>query len=221
MVDLVNASELGGGGGTCDELKKKRGVAHVGLAADDKSIIVRLCGHEVRSFFDGSGYALPVTIEVEPDPFHLPEPCGCIAKGVYYDVGATMPSIDGCNSCFCRAAGSMACTLMNCDIAITQVVKFPPGSAAVDKDGAKLLDEIARTIKEHLAGKKVRLVGHAHKSEGAPDKLSLRRAEAVRDYLVKAGIDTAQLEVAGVGISQPLGTDAVHERRVELEIKGE
>ena len=39
---------------------------------------------------------------------------GCEYLGVQYDVGASIASGDGCNTCSCSSGGMVACTLMAC-----------------------------------------------------------------------------------------------------------
>lgn len=38
----------------------------------------------------------------------------CSYGGNVYEVGATFPDLDGCNTCECTASGEVACTLMAC-----------------------------------------------------------------------------------------------------------
>jgi OmpA-OmpF porin, OOP family len=57
-------------------------------------------------------------------------------------------------------------------------------------------------------------------------RLSERRAAAVKDYLVKGGISASRIETAGFGESRPVASNETAEgraqnRRVELKIKGE
>ena len=56
-------------------------------------------------------------------------------------------------------------------------------------------------------------------------KLSLKRAESVRDYMVGLGIDPKKLEVKGEGEAKPLADNSTAEgraknRRVEVDIIG-
>ena len=56
-------------------------------------------------------------------------------------------------------------------------------------------------------------------------KLSLKRAEAVRDYLVSLGVDANKLEVAGEGMANPVADNKTaggraKNRRVEVEVAG-
>ena len=53
--------------------------------------------------------------------------------------------------------------------------------------------------------------------------MSLRRAEAVRDYLVQRGVDPSQLQAVGYGQQQPMEPNATPEgqfqnRRIEFEV---
>jgi outer membrane protein OmpA-like peptidoglycan-associated protein len=57
-------------------------------------------------------------------------------------------------------------------------------------------------------------------------KLSEKRAIAVRDYLVKNGIDTTRLEAKGFGEGNPIDTNdtragRANNRRVEIKVTNE
>jgi OOP family OmpA-OmpF porin len=74
---------------------------------------------------------------------------------------------------------------------------------------------------------KIKVTGHTD-STGSPDynkKLSLRRAEAVRDYLVSLGVDPSKMEVSGEGEANPIADNSTKEgraknRRVEVDVTG-
>jgi outer membrane protein OmpA-like peptidoglycan-associated protein len=60
-------------------------------------------------------------------------------------------------------------------------------------------------------------------SDAYNQALSLRRAQAVRDYLVKRGVDAARIRVEGKGESMPVASNATDDgraqnRRVELKV---
>jgi len=73
----------------------------------------------------------------------------------------------------------------------------------------------------------VKITGHTD-SIGAAEynqQLSLRRAQAVRDYLVKLGGNASIMEVAGVGEANPIADNKTaagraQNRRVEVEVVG-
>jgi len=74
---------------------------------------------------------------------------------------------------------------------------------------------------------KIVITGHTDNT-GSADynmKLSLRRAEALRDYLLGLGVDPAKLEVKGEGMTNPAADNSTPEgraknRRVEVDIYG-
>ena len=84
------------------------------------------------------------------------------------------------------------------------------------------LDQDAATLKE-WGDTKVEVAGHTDSigSDSYNIKLSQRRAEAVRTYLVGKGIAADRLSAKGYGESQPIADNATDEgrfknRRVEL-----
>jgi outer membrane protein OmpA-like peptidoglycan-associated protein len=86
---------------------------------------------------------------------------------------------------------------------------------------ARILDEIARRPAPEIV-----VIGHTDRVGAVPfnDALSLRRAERVRDELVKVGIAADRIRVAGRGEREPLvpTADEVAEarnRRVEINVR--
>jgi type IX secretion system PorP/SprF family membrane protein len=101
---------------------------------------------------------------------------------------------------------------------------FEFNSSDLDESSAKYLDELSGALKEdaHL---RIRLAGHTDNvgSAGFNLKLSLFRANAIRDYLVSKGVDSSRIETEGKGLSEPLNdnrteSDRAKNRRVELTI---
>ena len=99
---------------------------------------------------------------------------------------------------------------------------FKLGSAELPDTLRQQLDKFAEVFKgKSGASRVVRIEGHADAtgSEDANALLSKRRAEAVRDYLVKAGVDQAMLAAVGLGAKVPkVSKDpfAAENRRVEI-----
>ena len=93
-------------------------------------------------------------------------------------------------------------------------------------DGRKSIDDALAKLK----GVDVEMViatGHTDSvgSDAYNQKLSERRAAAVKDYLVSKGIPAAKITTIGKGESQPVATNKTAEgrqknRRVDIEFKG-
>lgn len=104
-------------------------------------------------------------------------------------------------------------------------VNFDFDKATIRPDAARILDEAVATLKAE-PDVEVLIVGHTDSvgSEAYNLRLSQRRAQAVRDYLVKHGVSAARLRVKGVGESQPVASNDTAEgraqnRRVELLVE--
>jgi OOP family OmpA-OmpF porin len=77
--------------------------------------------------------------------------------------------------------------------------------AVISLAGKKVLDEASASILG-LESAKVEVVGHADHIGSATynQKLSLQRAEAVRDYLAVKGVPAKQITTRGVGETEPV-----------------
>ncbi len=101
------------------------------------------------------------------------------------------------------------------DVYYTPLVKNPAGGDTLalyfefDEDEmnprTRRQLEIVTQILQSDPGKKITLSGHtdALGTPGYNNSLSARRAEAVGDYLIKAGVDPAQVVIVAKGASQP------------------
>lgn len=106
------------------------------------------------------------------------------------------------------------------------VVRFASGSATqLAPDALPTLDQIKQVLKTRRVPE-ITVIGHTDRvgTVAANDALSLKRAQAVRQILVEAGIDSARMEIAGRGEREPLVAtpDEVAEprnRRVELNLR--
>ena len=108
-----------------------------------------------------------------------------------------------------------------------KAVLRPEGKAAID---SQVVGSLSRIQKLEV----VLVTGHADRlgTEAYNQKLSERRADAVRDYLVAKGVPKEKVETLGVGEKQPVvqcdqkALKALIEclqpnRRVEVQVKGE
>lgn len=95
-------------------------------------------------------------------------------------------------------------------------VNFEYNSAALTAASRRPLDEIADGMKKHPR-LKVEIQGHTD-STGSPAynlKLSQRRADSVRDYLLSQGVPENQLQTKGYGQAQPVATNKTAEGRAQ------
>lgn len=75
-------------------------------------------------------------------------------------------------------------------------VLFAADASTLSEDARAILDKQAEALKT-APGLKVDVFGHSDPTE--PEEVALRRAEAVRDYLVAQGISASRLTAAGRG----------------------
>ncbi len=101
---------------------------------------------------------------------------------------------------------------------------FDLGKATLKPESEPELKRILQVMKENTA-LVIEISGHTDNtgSDEINNKLSLERANAVRENLLKGGIDQARIKTKGYGKSKPKADNATEEgrqinRRVEIEI---
>jgi putative exosortase-associated protein (TIGR04073 family) len=102
---------------------------------------------------------------------------------------------------------------------------FPVGSAQLSKPAQVRLQEVARVLR-NTPKAQVLVAGYTD-STGAQaynQELSRKRAEAVRTYLVRQGVGSQRIELAGFGEAAPVASNdsssgRMSNRRVELELR--
>lgn len=106
-------------------------------------------------------------------------------------------------------------------------VQFETGSAKLKPKSERLLDRVAVILREHPEIHHVRVEGHTDEVGPAMTNLQLseRRADTVRDALVKRGIPSSRLSIRGYGESRPIAPNKTRagrakNRRVEFIITG-
>lgn len=89
------------------------------------------------------------------------------------------------------------------------------GGTRLNNIDKAILDDMATRLRQD-PGSRLLIIGYADRTERNVDVLSRRRAEAVRDYLVKErGIDTGRIVTRGAGATNLIGSGAAN-RRAEL-----
>lgn len=94
-------------------------------------------------------------------------------------------------------------------------VEFDFDKADIKKDFYKEIDDLVQVMKEY-PDIKIVIEGHTDSVGGAAynQKLSLRRAEAVKKYMVeKCGIAASRLSTEGFGLTKPIASSATKEGR--------
>ncbi len=105
-------------------------------------------------------------------------------------------------------------------------VQFATGTANLNAKAKESLAKFAGVVASYPS-LKFNVEGHTDNT-GSPERnkeLSLKRALAVRDYLIGQGIAASSTDVAGLGSSTPIGDETTADgrarnRRVEIVVSG-
>jgi OmpA-OmpF porin, OOP family len=110
-------------------------------------------------------------------------------------------------------------------IKISEKVQFKLGSAELLPDSFGLLDEVAAVMRDNAQIERLQVEGHTDSTGSAKinKKLSKERAESVRAYLMKKGIEDKRMVAVGFGPDKPIADNATPDgqeanRRVEFNI---
>ena len=108
---------------------------------------------------------------------------------------------------------------------ILEKVHFEINKAVIQKRSFELLNDVAAVLKAHPEIKLMQVEGHTDitGSRALNRRLSNRRAQSVRRYLIAKGVEAERLQAAGFGPDVPVaGNDTVSgraaNRRVEFKI---
>jgi outer membrane protein OmpA-like peptidoglycan-associated protein len=110
-------------------------------------------------------------------------------------------------------------------IELKEKVNFEFAKAELLPESKKLLDEVVTIMKDHPEIEKIRIEGHTDNdaSDRYNQKLSDKRAAAVREYLISQGVDGKRMESKGFGEKKPIADNKTADgreqnRRVEIHI---
>lgn len=91
-------------------------------------------------------------------------------------------------------------------IRLRQPIEFDGGSANITRTSVAVVEEVAELLRAHPEATSVEV--QAHTDDGMDQTLALNltrdRANAVRDALIRLGVDAARLRAVGMGSSKPL-----------------
>jgi len=104
-------------------------------------------------------------------------------------------------------------------------IRFEPARATIDPDSTGLLDRLIETALRCPAAT-VEIAGHTDTDgdDASNQALSEKRAQAVADYLVKAGLPADRFTAVGYGSTQPVASNDTDEgkaqnRRIEFVVR--
>ena len=104
-------------------------------------------------------------------------------------------------------------------------IRFESGRANIDPDSAGLLDRLIETALRCPTAT-IEIAGHTDSAgeDAANQALSEKRAQAVVDYLVKAGLPANRFTAVGYGSTQPVADNESDEgkaqnRRIEFQVR--
>ena len=115
----------------------------------------------------------------------------------------------------CPDVKSRDIDLTKTSIRIKKKVYFKYDKAEIKEQSFQILSEVAKVLKDNPWITKVRVEGHTD-SEGYEEfnlKLSRERAEAVRTYLIDAGVGAERLVAEGFGEGRPVATNKTPQGR--------
>jgi OmpA-OmpF porin, OOP family len=99
---------------------------------------------------------------------------------------------------------------------IIKDLQFDTAKANIKPEYTKLLDDVVTVLKENPM-LKIEIQGHTDNvgKETYNEKLSMKRAQAVMEFLEKSGIDKGRLTAKGYGFSKPAASNDTPEGRAE------
>jgi OOP family OmpA-OmpF porin len=117
------------------------------------------------------------------------------------------------------------CQQLFSDLLAKGRIRFESGRAAIDPDSAGLLDRLIETA-SRCPTSNIEIAGHtdADGEDASNQVLSEKRAQAVNDYLVKAGLPASRFIATGYGSTQPIASNDTDEgkaqnRRIDFVVK--
>ena len=108
-------------------------------------------------------------------------------------------------------------TIVAGKIELPENINFEPASDRMLVRSQALLERVAEKLRNNPRVKRVRIEGHSD-DPGTPRKneeLSQLRAEAVRIFLIKRGVEPERLQAVGYGNARPLDARRIPEARAK------
>jgi OmpA-OmpF porin, OOP family len=111
---------------------------------------------------------------------------------------------------------STVCQQLFSDLLVKGKIRFESGRAGIDPDSAGLLDRLIE-IALRCPTANIEIAGHTDTDgeDAFNQALSEKRAQAVADYLVKAGLPASRFTATGYGSTQPVATNDTDEGKAQ------
>ena len=108
------------------------------------------------------------------------------------------------------------CQQLFSDLLTKGKIRFGSGRADIDPDSAGLLDRLVETALRCPTAD-IEIAGHtdADGEDASNQALSAKRAQAVLDYLVKAGLPASRFTAIGYGSTQPVASNDTDEGKAQ------
>jgi OOP family OmpA-OmpF porin len=108
------------------------------------------------------------------------------------------------------------CQQLFSDLLAKEKIRFEAGRAAIDPDSIGLLDRLIETALR-CPNANIEIAGHtdADGQDASNQSLSEKRAQAVTDYLVKAGLPANRFTAMGYGSTQPVAGNDTDEGKAQ------
>lgn len=102
-------------------------------------------------------------------------------------------------------------------IILPDAIYFEFGSSKIKEDSFPILDQVSNILVTNAGFEKLRVEGHTDNvgSDEFNAKLSQKRAQSVKAYLIQKGVAPKKIVAAGFGKSKPIATNTTEEGRAE------
>ena len=111
---------------------------------------------------------------------------------------------------------STVCQQLFSDLLAKGKIRFESARATIDPDSAGLLDRLIETALRCPTAN-IEIAGHTDSDgeDSSNQALSEKRAQAVLDYLVKAGLPADRFTATGYGSAQPIASNDTDEGKAQ------
>ena len=157
----------------------------------------------------GGGSAPPDAGQAEPPPSGQPEPQPTEQPAVARNDGPWSGAMVEFDGSFILLKGR---------------IDFGSDGKSVVGDGVRVIADLVSLLQERPSITTVEVGAHVHNKQKGAAKLTQKRANAIRDYIVSGGIDSSRIVAVGYGDEMPIDTNRTEDgrranERIEVLVK--